>query len=179
MAESEEIKKKTTKSRKTGKKTKKAEETVSKADFDKLQEEKAELNDKFVRLFAEFDNYKKRTAKERLEILQTASKSLIVKLLPVVDDFERALDFSKSATEIKAVVEGDELIFQKLKGILESEGLKPIIAKGEEFDTDFHEAITKIPAPDEDSKGKIVDEVEKGYTLSDKVIRFSKVVIGE
>lgn len=179
MTESEDIKKKESKSKKTAKKSKKAEETVLKSDFDTILKEKEELNDKFMRLFAEFDNYKKRTGRERIELLQTATKSLIVKLLPVLDDFERALEFSRSSDEIKPIVEGEELIFQKFKGIMEGEGLKPISAKGEEFDTDFHEAITKIPVPDDESKGKVVDEVEKGYLLSDKVIRFSKVVIGE
>ena len=166
------------KAKKTSKKSKKVK-TIEWDKFEALQKEKDELNDKFVRLFAEFDNYKKRTSKERLEILQTASKSLILKMLPVMDDFERALGSMEQAEDMKAVEEGVNLVFQKFWATLQAEGVAPIDAMEKEFDTDFHEALTKIPAPSDELKGKVVDVIEKGYTQGEKVIRFSKVVIGE
>lgn len=145
---------------------------------EKLQQENAALNDKYLRLFAEFDNYKRRTQKERIELLQTASKDVVSSLLPVIDDFERALKATENTTEIEAVREGIILIQTKLNGILGNKGLKPIESLHTVFDTDLHEAITKIPAPSDDLKGKVLDELEKGYTLNDKVIRFAKVVVG-
>jgi molecular chaperone GrpE len=144
-----------------------------------LQQQIDELNDKYLRLYSEFDNYRRRTIKERIELSKTASTEIISELLPVLDDFERAI---KSATDIKdcdAVKEGVTLIFNKFKGIMEKKGVKAIETIGQEFNTDFHEAITYIPAPSEDLKNKIVDELEKGYLLGDKVIRYSKVVIGQ
>lgn len=144
----------------------------------KLQLENKELNDKFLRLFAEFDNYKKRTQKERVDLLQTAGKDIIVSLLPVLDDFERALKATETATDVESVREGVVLIQNKLNGILSAKGLKPIESIHQAFDTDFHEAITNVPAPSEDLKGKVMDEVERGYTLNDKVVRYAKVVVG-
>ncbi|MEE1944939.1 nucleotide exchange factor GrpE [Pedobacter sp. KR3-3] len=145
---------------------------------EKLQQENAALNDKYLRLFAEFDNYKRRTQKERVELLQTAGKDVVVSLLPVLDDFERAIKATENATEVSAIREGIILVQNKLKSILGQKGLKEMESIHTVFDTDKHEAITNIPAPSDDLKGKVVDELEKGYTLNDKVIRFAKVVVG-
>ncbi|MES2419438.1 MAG: nucleotide exchange factor GrpE [Bacteroidota bacterium] len=145
---------------------------------EKLQQEHAVLNDKYLRLFAEFDNYKRRTQKERIELLQTASKEVIASLLPVLDDFDRALKSTENATEVEAIREGIVLVQNKLKSILTQKGLKEMETLHTVFDTDLHEAITNIPSPSEELKGKVVDELEKGYTLNDKVIRFAKVVVG-
>ncbi len=145
---------------------------------EKLRQENSALNDKYLRLFAEFDNYKRRTQKERVELLQTAGKDVVVSMLPVLDDFERALKATENATEVEAIREGVMLVQTKLKSILSQKGLKELESINTVFDTDIHEAITKIPAPSDDLKGKVVDELEKGYTLNDKVIRFAKVVVG-
>ena len=154
-------------------------ETVQKpSEAENLRVELGEANDKYLRLYAEFDNYKRRTSKERIELLQTAGKDVIVDLLPVLDDFERALKSMETATEVTAVRDGVALIQNKLKNILNSKGLKEMDSIGTPFDADIHEAITNIPAPSEDLKGKVVDQVEKGYYLNDKVIRFAKVVVG-
>ncbi len=145
---------------------------------EKQKEEIAALNDKYLRLFAEFDNFKRRTQKERVELLQTAGKDIIVSLLTVLDDFDRALKATENATDVEAVREGVVLIHSKLKGLLVQKGLKEMESINTPFDTDLHEAITKIPAPSDAHKGKVIDELEKGYTLNDKVIRFAKVVVG-
>lgn len=145
---------------------------------DTLRIELADANDKYLRLYAEFDNYKRRTSKERLELLQTAGKDVIVDLLPVLDDFERAVKSMETATDVQAVKEGVMLIQNKLKNILTGKGLKEMNSVGTPFDAEIHEAITNIPASSEDMKGKVMDEVEKGYYLNDKVIRFAKVVVG-
>jgi molecular chaperone GrpE len=145
---------------------------------EKLQAEVQQLNDKYLRLYAEFDNYKRRTQKERVELLQTAGKDVIVSLLPVLDDFDRALKAMETAADVAPVKEGILLVSTKLKNILSQKGLKDVESINQPFDTDFHEAITNIPAPTEDLKGKVIDEVEKGYTLNDNVIRFAKVVVG-
>lgn len=144
---------------------------------EQLQEDLAKEKDKFLRLFAEFENYKKRTAKERLELFKTAGQEVLQAMLPVMDDFDRALvQISKSEDE--ALVKGVELIYDKLKSTLTSKGLEEVAVKnGDDFNADFAEAITQIPAGDE-LKGKVVDVVEKGYKLGDKIIRFPKVVIG-
>lgn len=141
------------------------------------RKEAADWKDKYMRLYAEFDNFRKRSMKEKSEILSTASGELMKELLPVIDDFDRAVQANASVTDIDVVREGFVLIHQKLYKKLESRGLKPIDAKGKPFDTDFHEAITQIAMPE--MAGKVVDEVEKGYTLHEKVIRYSKVVIGQ
>jgi len=143
-----------------------------------LKLENAALNDKYLRLFAEFDNFKRRTQKERVELLQTAGKDVIISMLPVLDDFDRANKATENATDVASVREGIQLVHTKLKGILNQKGLKEMESINTVFDTDNHEAITKIPAPNEDMKGKVMDELEKGYTLNDKVIRFAKVVVG-
>lgn len=137
-----------------------------------------EQKDKYIRLYSEFENFRKRTAKEKIELIQTAGKDLMVALLPVIDDMERAQKSIETATEVKAVAEGLDLVFSKFIKTLESKGLKPIEAVGQPFDSDVHEAITQIPAPSEEMKGKVVDVLEKGYQMHDKIIRFSKVVIG-
>jgi len=144
---------------------------------EKWQHDAASWKDKYLRLYAEFDNFRKRSMKERSDLLGSASADVIKELLPITDDFDRAIKANDTVNDIQVVKEGFNLIHQKLYKKLESKGLKPIQAIGEPFDTDFHEAITQIPMPD--MKGKVVDEVEKGYTLNDKVIRFSKVVIGQ
>jgi len=145
---------------------------------EKLQAEIQQLNDKYLRLYAEFDNYKRRTQKERVELLQTAGKDVIVSLLPVLDDFDRALKAMENATDVAPVKEGILLVSTKLKNTLAQKGLKDVESINKDFDTDFHEAITNVPAPNDDLKGKVIDEVEKGYTLNDNVIRFAKVVVG-
>ena len=145
-----------------------------------LEEEKAkyaELNDKFLRLFSEFDNFRKRTAKEKLDLTVTASENVIKDILPVLDDFERALqNMEKNGNE--ADMQGVTLIYNKLKDTLKKKGLEEIEAMGAEFNTDEHEALTMIPAPEEDKKGKVLDVIQKGYKLNGKVIRFARVVVG-
>lgn len=148
------------------------------SEVDKLKAEVATLNDKYVRLYAEFDNVKRRTALERRELLQTAGKDVIVSLLTVIDDFERATKAMETATDVKSVKEGVDLVHHKFKNILVQKGLKEMESKGQVFNADIHEAITSIPSPSDDLKGKVIDEVEKGYTLNDKVIRFAKVIVG-
>ena len=133
----------------------------------------AQLNDKHLRLFAEFENFKKRTAKERMDLYKTAGESVLTALLPVLDDFERSIKANQKQED-----EGVVLIYNKLKSILETKGLKAMEdAVGQELNTDYHEAITNIPAPSDDMKGKIIDVVEKGYFLNEKVIRYAKVVV--
>ncbi|WP_423775429.1 nucleotide exchange factor GrpE [Chryseobacterium joostei] len=138
----------------------------------------AEEKDRYIRLYAEFENYKKRTSKEKMEFFQFANQEMMVSMLGVLDDFERALkEIAKNGNP--ADLQGVELIYQKFKNKLTEKGLKPMeVRAGDSFNVDFHEAITQIPAPSEDLKGKIVDVIETGYTLSDKVIRFAKVVTG-
>lgn len=145
----------------------------------KLKAELAEQKDKYVRLYAEFDNFKRRSAKERVELIQTAGKEVIVSLLDVLDDCDRAEKQIQEKGQQDAVTEGVQLVFNKLRSILTSKGVKPMDAKGKDFDPDQHEAITQIPAPTESLKGKVIDEVVKGYYLNDKIIRFAKVVVGQ
>ena len=144
-----------------------------------LKKQLDEYKDKHLRLYADFDNYKKRNAKERLELILTAGKDIINELLPVLDDFERALRAAENATDVAAVKEGMNLIYQKLIRNLEAKGLKAIESKGQDFNVEKHEAITEIPAPTPEMSGKVIDEVEKGYYLNDKLIRFAKVVVGK
>ncbi len=147
--------------------------------INELEKSLADLNDKYLRLFSEFDNYRKRTNKERLELIKSASEEIIVDLLPVIDDFERGIKSMESHDALKTSIDGVKLIYNKMMGILKKKGLEPIESIGKPFDTDFHEALTNIPAPSEDLKGKVVDEIEKGYLLNGKVIRFAKVVVGQ
>ena len=147
---------------------------------EKLETEIKKEKDKFLRLFAEFENYKRRTAKERIELFSTASEDVMKTLLPVLDDFERALAHIDEDKEAEELRKGVLLIYQKLIKTLEHKGLKLMeVKKGDTFNADNHEAITQIPAPSDDLKGKIIDIVEKGYLLGEKVIRFPKVVIGQ
>ncbi len=147
---------------------------------EKLKDELEQEKNKFLRLFAEFENYKRRTSKERLELFSTASEDVMKTLLPVLDDFERALAHIEEDKEAEELRKGVLLIYQKLVKTLEQKGLAVIaIEKGDDFNADVHEAITQIPAPTDNLKGKIIDVVEKGYTLGEKIIRFPKVVIGQ
>ncbi|HEY0108262.1 MAG TPA: nucleotide exchange factor GrpE [Fibrella sp.] len=140
--------------------------------------ELAVMKDKYLRLYADFENFRRRTAKEKLELISTASEGLMVTLLPVVDDFERAMQSLESATDAAAAMEGINLIYSKFTKILEAKGLKPMNSKGEPFNADLHESVTQFPAPTEDLKGKVIEEIEKGYLLNDKVIRYAKVIVG-
>lgn len=144
-----------------------------------LQAKLDEQKDKYVRLYADFDNYKKRIARERQEQIKEAGKDIVLNLLPVLDDFERAVKAAETSEDVQSVKEGMELIHHKLLRNLEQKGLKPMNSMGATFDVDLHEAITEIPAPSDDMKGKVVDVVEKGYTLNDKIIRYAKVVVGK
>ena len=147
---------------------------------EQLKEDLGKEKDKFLRLFAEFENYKKRTSKERVDLFKTASEDVMLAMLPVLDDFERALTHIEDDKEAEELRKGVLLIYNKLLTTLNQKGLDKMEVKaGDVFDADMHEAITQIPAPTEDLKGKIVDVVEKGYKLGDKVIRFPKVVIGQ
>jgi molecular chaperone GrpE len=149
------------------------------SELEKLKEEVQEQKDKYLRLFAEFDNYKRRTAKERIELSQTAGKEVITSMLDVLDDCDRAEKQIQSAKDLSQIKEGVQLVFNKLRTTLQNKGLKAMQSISTEFDVEKHEAITEIPAPTEDLKGKVVDEVTKGYYLNDKLIRFAKVVVGK
>ncbi len=144
-----------------------------------LKKEMEELRDKYVRLYADFDNARKRMAKEKMEIILTASKDVLKDLLPVLDDFERAQKAMEKSEDVAAVKEGLSLVHTKLVSILTSKGLKAMESVGKEFDVNNHEAITEIPASSPDLVGKVVDEVERGYFLNDKIIRFAKVIVGK
>jgi molecular chaperone GrpE len=144
-----------------------------------LTEKAADWQDKYIRLSAEFDNYRKRTLKEKSDLIRIANEDLLKDILPVVDDFERGIDFVDKSQDLEALRTGIHLIYNKFAEFLKQEGLKEIPSKEQVFDLDFHEALTKIPAPNEELKGKVVDVIEKGYTLNDKVIRYAKVVVGE
>lgn len=143
------------------------------------EEKLAELNDRYLRLYSEFDNYRKRTNKEKIDLIATASAGVLKELITTLDDFERAISNNENVEDLTTVKEGFHLIYNKLKTTLENKGLKAMVAKGESFDSELHEAIANIPAPSEDLIGKIVDDVEKGYYLHDKVIRYAKVVVGQ
>ncbi|MDB2364125.1 nucleotide exchange factor GrpE [Flavobacteriales bacterium] len=145
---------------------------------DSFEDKFNELNDKYLRLFSEFDNFKRRTAKEKLELSKTASAAVLKDLLTVLDDFDRANESFEKATDVAALKEGVDLIYSKLFKTLESKGLKPMDSLHTEFNADIHEALTNIPAPEEELKGKVLDVIEKGYTLNDKIIRYAKVVVG-
>jgi molecular chaperone GrpE len=156
-----------------------AEKEKVKAALKASEEKYHELHDKYLRLSAEFDNYRKRTIKEKSELIKMAGEDLIMKILPVMDNFERGLKAMEQSADVSALKEGVVLIYNRFKEFLTQQGIREITAVNEHFDIDHHEAITKIPAPTEELKGKVVDVVEKGYTLHDKVIRYSKVVVGE
>ncbi len=147
-------------------------------EFLKVSNQLEEQKDKYLRLAAEFENYKRRTAKERIELIQTAGKETITALLTVLDDIDRAEKQMDITEDINQVREGNKLVFSKLKNVLQQKGVKPMESLHTDFDVEMHEAITEVPA-DEKLKGKVVDEVEKGYYLNDKLIRFAKVVVGK
>ena len=146
----------------------------------KTEEDLAAANEKYLRLYSEFENFRRRSAKEKLLLVETASEDVLVKLLPIVDDFERALGAMNSTdAELKATQEGTRLIYDKLLQLLQQAGVKSMeVAKGTSFDTEFHEAITQMPVEDTEMKGKVIDVIEKGYLLKEKVLRFAKVVTG-
>ena len=148
-------------------------------ELEKAQEEIEEQKDKYLRLSAEFDNYRKRTMKEKAELILNGGEKSLSSILPVVDDFERAIKTMETATDVNAVQEGVELIYNKFMAVLAQNGVKVIETKDQPLDTDYHEAIAVIPAPSEAQKGKILDCVQTGYTLNDKVLRHAKVVVGE
>ena len=145
---------------------------------EQLKEELQTQMDKYLRLFAEFDNFKKRSARENIELRQTAGKEIITSLLDVLDDMDRAERQLQTAGNIDQVKEGIQLVFSKLRNTLQSKGLKAMQSIGTDFDVEKHEAITEVPVQDEKQKGKVIDEVQKGYYLNDKIIRFAKVVVG-
>ncbi len=149
------------------------------SDFEELRIELQEQKDKFIRLYAEFDNFKRRNAKERVELIQTAGKEVIQSMLEVLDDCDRAEKQLQKSEDITQIKEGIQLVFNKLRATMQSKGLKEMKCIGEVFNPDIHEAITEIPVQDPAMIGKVVDELEKGYSLNDKIIRFSKVVVGK
>ena len=147
--------------------------------IEELKAQVTELKDKYLRQVAEFDNYRKRTLKEKTELILNGGEKVLTALLPVLDDFERAQESFKKSSDVEALREGVTLIFEKLVKTLESQGLKSIDAVGQDFNTDFHEAIAMIPAPNDDDKGKVIDCIQTGYMLNEKVIRHAKVAIGQ
>lgn len=155
------------------------EPVANESDIEKLQGELDDMKDKFLRKVAEFDNFRKRSAKERIELIQTAGKEVITDLLEVLDDCARAEKQLNAENNIEAVKEGVMLVFTKLRNLLAAKGLKPMDTKNKDFNPDIHEAITEITAPTEEQKGKVLDEIEKGYYLNDKIIRYAKVVVGK
>lgn len=155
------------------------ENTSELSDLEKKDLEIQALNDKYLRLYSEFDNFRRRTQKEKLELYETAGEDIFKSLLPVMDDFERAKKSMEETQDYKSLKEGVDLIYNKLKGVFKANGAEAMDSIGEEFDSEIHEAITQIPAPNKKMKGKVVDEIEKGYKLKNKVIRFAKVVVGQ
>ena len=149
------------------------------AELEKIKAELEEIKDKFIRKVAEFDNYKRRSAKERLELIQTAGRDVITDMLDVLDDCDRAQKQMETSNDVNEIKSGVMLVFNKFRNLLQGRGLKAMETKNQEFNPDLHDAITEIPAPSEDLKGKVVDEVTKGYYLNDKIIRFAKVVVGK
>jgi molecular chaperone GrpE len=174
--------KKDTKKKKT---TKKKTSTLAsklekkEKEIEELGYKLSDVNDKYIRLSAEFDNYRKRTLKEKMEMMKTAGADALSDILPVIDDFERAMESMNNTDDIVAVKEGIDLIYNKFKDFIKTKGIQEIEAANKDFDTDFHEALTKIPAPEENLKGKVIDVIQKGYKIDEKVIRYAKVVVGE
>jgi molecular chaperone GrpE len=148
-------------------------------DNEKIASELSEMKDKYLRLYAEFDNYRKRTLREREELIKTAAESAIKSMLSTLDDFERAIKAAKSTGEDSSILEGIVLIYEKMFKTLEQQGLKTMDSDGQDFNPDLHEALTKIPVPNDDLKGKVIETIEKGYYLRDKIIRYAKVVVGQ
>ncbi|MGA1543642.1 MAG: nucleotide exchange factor GrpE [Saprospiraceae bacterium] len=148
-------------------------------ELQKLKEQNAELKDKYLRIYAEFDNFRKRSMKEKMEFMQTAARDTMSALLPVLDDFDRAKKIAEQPDSKEVFSEGVALVYQKLYVVLSGKGLKKMESTGVEFDAELHEAVTEVPAPTEDLKGKVVDTLEEGYLLNDKIIRYAKVVTGK
>ncbi len=164
----------------TSKKSKKKDKKSELQDrIEELEIEVKEAKDKYLRLYAEFDNYKKRTIKERMDLINTAGRDAISSLLPVLDDFDRAKKSADDDSTNEVFTEGVALVYNKLHGTLSAKGLKAMESTGEAFDPEIHEAITEIPAPTQEMKGKVIDTIEKGYLLNDKIIRHAKVVVGK
>jgi len=178
MSEKEQMEKEENLNEETVEATEQVEEETPMDPLEELQAQYNELNDKYLRLYSDFENFRKRAAKERIDLIMNGGADVFKLLLPIVDDFERARTNMETADDVPSVKEGVELIYHKLVKELGNKGLKAMETKGEVFDSELHEAITQIPAPSEDMKGKVVDELEKGYFLNDKVIRFAKVVVG-
>ena len=160
------------------KKKKKSDKSAHEEELKRMEARVAEVSDKYIRLAAEFDNYRRRTAKERLELISTASEDVIKGFLPILDDCERALQVLKQSDSNAAAIEGTELIYTKIMSFLKSKGVSVIESVGKELDTDFHEAVAQFPVQESDKKNKIIDVVQQGYLLNDKVIRYAKVVVG-
>jgi len=153
--------------------------TTKEAELEKLRNDYQELKDKYLRLYAEFENYKKRTIREKMETMKTASQDTMSALLPILDDFDRAKKLGEDESSPETFPEGLKLLYNKLYSTLEQKGLQPMNPTGERFDPELHEAFTEVPAPSEDMKGCVVDTIEKGYKLNDKIIRHAKVVVGK
>lgn len=173
-----------TKDKKTQQETVKKDKKKEKKDkiqeeINELRNQLADVKDKHVRLQAEFDNYRKRTLKEKMELMKSAGESVLSNILPIIDDFERALTAFQNVDNDNPLKEGVQLIYNKFQDFLTQNGIKEIDAAQKDFNTDLHEAVTKIPAPSEELKGKVIDVIQKGYLLNEKVIRFAKVVVGE
>ena len=175
--ENEEVESDGKKSRKNRKQRK--EDEAREKEIEELKAQLEEQKDRYLRLSAEFDNYRKRTLKERSDMLKTVNGDTLSGMLPVLDDLERAMQSMQKATDVDAVREGVVLIYNKIQEFLKNKGIVEIDAMNQVFDTDLHEAVTKIPAPTEDLKGKVVDVIQKGYKIDTKVIRYAKVVVGE
>ena len=158
-------------------KKKESETDILKKQLDDAIIEKSEMHDRYLRLYSEFDNYRKRSNKDRLDLIKNASEDMIKAFLPIVDDFERAIKINASVDDTDAMKEGIQLIYSKLMTLLKQKGVTAIESIGKPFDTDFHEAITNIPATDESQKGLVIDEIERGYLLNGKIIRYAKVVV--
>ncbi|HBH06647.1 MAG TPA: nucleotide exchange factor GrpE [Flavobacteriales bacterium] len=154
-------------------------ETAEQTESENWQKKYEELNDKHLRLYAEFENFRRRNARERMELIQNAGEEIITQLIGIIDDFERAIKANEESTDSTAVKEGMDLIYSKTMNLLKQKGLKSMDSMNQEFDADLHEAVARIPAPKKKLKGKIVDVIEKGYYLNDKIIRHAKVVVGE
>ncbi len=165
--------------KKSSKSILKNKERKLKDEIEMLNQKNEELKDKYLRLVAEYDNFRKRTAREKIDLRDSVKASVILDFIPVVDDMDRAMIHLAEVKDIEATVEGIKLIHQKFSDFLKTNGVEEIEAKDKEFDTDLHEAITRFPVEEEDKKGKVIDVVQKGYKINDKVIRFSKVVVGE
>lgn len=161
------------------KQAKKKKKPAADRQLEELKTQYGELNDKYLRLFADFDNYRKNCNKDKIELIKTASQGVIEGLLPVLDDFDRGLEAMKEHQADEDALNGITLIYNKLFTFLRQQGLQPMDSKGKDFDTDYHDAITQVPAPTDDLKGKVVDVIQKGYLLNDKIIRHAKVVVGQ